>query len=147
MQAARSEYEIDLCQVTLHAKLRRIGWGYEEIMAAVLNPADGLRLSVGLAGYRLGARAYRGVSVPIPCAGRDSIRGRPLGGTERFLSVLGPWAVLLNLQAAAMRQPGLVWPVCRSIPTTITSLLLDGVSIPNGGVGKYAARANHWALR
>src|SRR5258708_32528449 len=39
MQAARSEYEIDLCQVTLHAKLRRIGWGYEGIMAAVLNPA------------------------------------------------------------------------------------------------------------
>ena len=39
MQAARSEYEIDLCQVTLYAKLRRIGWGYEEIMAAVLNPA------------------------------------------------------------------------------------------------------------
>jgi len=39
MQAARSEYEIDLCQGTLHAKLRRIGWGYEEIMAAVLNSA------------------------------------------------------------------------------------------------------------
>jgi len=26
-------------EVTLHAKLRRIGWGYEEITAAVLNPA------------------------------------------------------------------------------------------------------------
>jgi len=25
--------------VTLYAKLRRIGWGYEEITAAVLNPA------------------------------------------------------------------------------------------------------------
>ena len=34
-----AEYEQDLCQVTLHHKLGQIGWGYDEIMAAVLNPA------------------------------------------------------------------------------------------------------------
>jgi hypothetical protein len=39
MQATFADYETDLCQVTLHAALRKIGWGYAEIMAAVLNPA------------------------------------------------------------------------------------------------------------
>jgi hypothetical protein len=39
MQDVFADYVETLCQVTLHAALRRIGWGYDEIMAAVMNPA------------------------------------------------------------------------------------------------------------
>ena len=39
LQRIRAGYETDLCQVTLHHELGRIGWGYDEIMGAVLNPA------------------------------------------------------------------------------------------------------------
>ena len=38
MQATFADYVETLCQVTLHAALRKIGWSYAEIMAAVLNP-------------------------------------------------------------------------------------------------------------
>ena len=38
MQDVFAGYVENLCQVRLHAALRKIGWGYDEIMAAVLNP-------------------------------------------------------------------------------------------------------------